>query len=69
MEYKPSYGKIKSTVKLFRPTEFIRIAQTEKDYGLSELVEAPVQVDFFDGNHISVLKNLSLSEAINDLVY
>lgn len=68
MQYKPSYGKIKSTVKLFRPTKFIRIAKTEQDYGLSYVVEEPVEVRFFEGDHMSVLQNLTLSKAINDSI-
>lgn len=70
MDYKPSYGntKIKSIVKLFRPKEFITMANIENDYGLSEFVERDVEVCFFNGNHMTVLQDPYLSEAIDELI-
>lgn len=67
LNYVPSYQKIKSKVILYRPTEVFMRPDAENDYGLSEMVEEPVEVNFFEGGHTTVLKNTTLSDAINKL--
>lgn len=67
LNYDPSYNKLKSPVKLYRPTEEFMITGAERDYGLSELVEGPIEVEFFEGGHTTVLKNSNLIDAIHKL--
>ncbi|KAJ8982149.1 hypothetical protein NQ317_011295, partial [Molorchus minor] len=63
-EYTPSYSKIRSTVRLFKPTEQA-LKDVPEDYGLSELFENPVEIHTFDGTHVSILENEELINGID----
>lgn len=68
LDYSPNFNKIKSTVKLYRPTEQVVPSNIEHDYGLQKLVENTIEVQFIEGNHISMLQNSNLCNAINGLL-
>lgn len=68
LSYMPSYNRIRSIVKLYRPTNTFMLANAGRDYGLNALVEAPVDVELFDGDHTTVLDNCQLHDAINKLI-
>lgn len=57
--------KIKSAITLVRPTE-VAVVDIDEDYELSRFTEGPVHLKFIDGNHTSVLDNMSLADVIND---
>lgn len=57
--------KIKSAITLVRPTE-VAVVDIDEDYELSRFTEGPVNLKFIDGNHTSVLDNMSLADVIND---
>ncbi|KAJ8969851.1 hypothetical protein NQ317_002334 [Molorchus minor] len=63
-EYSTSYSKLRSTVKLLKPKEEI-VKDLPKDYGLSELFENPVEIQIFDGTHITILEDGELIDFIN----
>ncbi|CAH1160281.1 unnamed protein product [Phaedon cochleariae] len=66
MNYVPSFTSIKSKVKLYRST-LNSFSYPEEDYGLSGVCGHPVEVEYVDGSHISILDNVALPELINSL--
>lgn len=65
MNYTPSYRKLKSHVKLLKPTNASVIGLPE-DYGLSDYFDKSIEVQTFEGNHVTILENEKVAEAIND---
>ncbi|KAJ8958992.1 hypothetical protein NQ317_011720 [Molorchus minor] len=63
-EYTPSYCKIRSTVKLFKAATQI-VKDVPDDYGLSQLLEEPLEVQVIDGTHLTILMNKKLINTIN----
>ncbi|KAH1010150.1 fatty acid synthase [Dendroctonus ponderosae] len=57
---------LESRVILFKPT-LVSIKLPEEDYGLSKYCNKPVEVRVFDGNHVSILDNVEVANAINEL--
>lgn len=64
--YEPSFSKIRAEVRLYKAkTE--TISGLEEDFSLSEYCHRPVQIKYFDGDHVTVLHNEELAEEINRL--
>ncbi|XP_045465555.1 fatty acid synthase-like [Harmonia axyridis] len=63
--YEPDYPKIISTVRLFKPST-LSVQNFAEDYNLSRLCSNTVEVTLFEGNHITILDNPSVAEAINE---
>ncbi|KAJ8675796.1 hypothetical protein QAD02_011582 [Eretmocerus hayati] len=57
--------KIKSSVKLFRPTS-TPIKMDKEDYGLSEVTSGTVEVYHAEGDHLSMLKDERIAKTINE---
>lgn len=49
---------------LFKP-KISAVPVEEEDYCLSELAELPIVIRYFEGNHLSMLDDPQLGEAIN----
>ncbi|KAJ8919480.1 hypothetical protein NQ315_002101, partial [Exocentrus adspersus] len=64
MIYTPSYCKLKTNVKLIKPTQCSTTGLPE-DYGLSQYFDKPIQVQNFEGNHFTILDNEAVVEFIN----
>ncbi|KAJ8962424.1 hypothetical protein NQ317_010395 [Molorchus minor] len=62
--YSPSYGKLRSTVKLLKPTQEM-VKDLPEDYDLSEWFENPVEIQTFDGSHMTILEDEKLIDFIN----
>lgn len=56
--------KLRSKIVLFKPY-LPSMELSEEDYGLSRYCCDPVEVRAFEGNHVSVLANQDLAEAVN----
>lgn len=65
LKYEPSFAKLKSPVTLFRPSHG-SLQNIEEDYGLSAIVEKPVEIAFYKGNHITILQNPEVGAAISE---
>ncbi|KAG5860726.1 hypothetical protein JTB14_035063 [Gonioctena quinquepunctata] len=65
--YTPSYSKLKSKIKLYKPRDS-NIRGFEVDYGLSQISEQQVDIEVFDGNHVTILDNLEVAKALNSLI-
>lgn len=63
-QYKPSFGRIKSQVCLFKPKGSVTSTEAE-DYGLSEITESLVQIRYLEGDHLTMLQDPKLGGAIN----
>lgn len=48
-------------------TRRAHVSSCSYDYGVSEFVENPVKVEFFQRNHFTILKNSNLADTINTL--
>lgn len=64
MIYTPSYSKLKSKVKLVKPTQ-ASVTGLPEDYGLSEYFEEPIEMQTIEGNHVTMLENEKLTAVIN----
>lgn len=60
-------SKLKSPITLVRPTQ-TSIADISEDYDLHKYSECEVCVKFVDGNHLTVIENVELSNILNDLI-
>ncbi|CAG9769092.1 unnamed protein product [Ceutorhynchus assimilis] len=58
--------KLKSQVYLFKPT-LVSINTPDEVSGLTSLCALPIIVKQFDGNHLSVLENPELAQAVNEV--
>ncbi|KAJ8919482.1 hypothetical protein NQ315_002103 [Exocentrus adspersus] len=67
MIYTPSYSKLKTKVKLIKPTQS-SVTGLPEDYGLSQYFEKPIQVQNFEGNHFTIIENEAVVEFINTCV-
>lgn len=67
MRYKPSFKKLRSPIKLFKPTKQL-MDDIAQDYELSTFTESPVEVSVFEGNHITLLRSTQVAQAINELL-
>ncbi|XP_044764578.1 fatty acid synthase-like [Coccinella septempunctata] len=65
--YEPDYPKIMSAVRLFKPST-LSVQNFAEDYNLSRLCANLVEVRLFEGNHITILDNPSVAEAINEIL-
>lgn len=65
--YMPSYGNLKSNIKLYKPS-FSIVQDVTDDYGLSQFFEKPVEIKCFEGNHETILENEKVAEAINSSI-
>ncbi|CAG9770336.1 unnamed protein product [Ceutorhynchus assimilis] len=65
VDWSPDF-KLKSKVILFKPV-LTSIEIPDEDYGLSKFCENPVEVRVFEGNHASVLDNVEVALAANEL--
>ncbi|KAJ8919481.1 hypothetical protein NQ315_002102 [Exocentrus adspersus] len=65
--YTPSYSKLKTNVKLIRPTQ-CSVTGLPDDYGLSQYFETPIQVQNFEGNHATIIENEAVAKFINTSV-
>lgn len=66
VRYEPTFPKLKSEVHLYRPIS-ASLHNIAQDYGLSEVTEKPVNVTFFEGNHLTILENAEVAEAITKI--
>ncbi|XP_060533831.1 fatty acid synthase-like [Cylas formicarius] len=64
--YEPDF-KLKSRVTLLKPTHS-SIEMDSEDYGLSKVCEHPVELKMFEGNHVTILENPEVWQAINHIV-
>lgn len=60
-------SKLKSPITLIRPTQ-TSIADISEDYDLHKYSECEVCVKYVDGNHLTVIENVELSNILNDLI-
>lgn len=60
-------SKLKSPITLIRPTQ-TAIADISEDYDLHKFSECEVNVRYVDGNHLTVIENVELSNILNDLI-
>ncbi|XP_017771571.1 PREDICTED: fatty acid synthase-like [Nicrophorus vespilloides] len=65
--YKTSFDKLITPVTLFRPTNSVDF-DIAKDYGLSKHIAENVKVEFFKGDHASILENVDMVKAINSIL-
>ncbi|CAH1187511.1 unnamed protein product [Phyllotreta striolata] len=65
--YSPSYDKLKSKLRLWKPAVGLT-KDIEEDYGLSRISESPIDIETFDGNHLSILHNRLVAESINSII-
>lgn len=56
---------IKSNITIVRPNE-VSVVDIDEDYGLSKYTTGIVNLKFVEGNHITMLDNLKLSQIINE---
>lgn len=68
INYVPSFPKLKSTVKLYKPSRPTYEDPIADDFELSNYVENPVEISTFEGNHVSILKNAQIAYAINNVL-
>ncbi|KAJ8919484.1 hypothetical protein NQ315_002105, partial [Exocentrus adspersus] len=67
MIYTPSYSKLKTKVKLIKPTQS-SVTGLPEDYGLSQYFEKPIQVQNFEGNHSTIIENEAVAAFISTCV-
>ncbi|KAB0791242.1 hypothetical protein PPYR_03042 [Photinus pyralis] len=65
--YDPKFEKIKSAVTFINPTQSA-LRETVQGYDLEDLCENPISVQTFQGNHLTILRNIKMAEAINQLI-
>ncbi|KAK9884293.1 hypothetical protein WA026_005245 [Henosepilachna vigintioctopunctata] len=65
--YAPDYTKIQSAVRLFKPST-LSVTNFADDYKLSELCANLVEIRIFEGNHLTILENVEVGEAINGVL-
>lgn len=58
--------KLKSPITLIRPTQ-TSVADIADDYDLRTYSECAVNVKYINGNHLTVIENIELSNTLNDL--
>lgn len=64
-QYEPLFSKVKSQVYLFRPKN-VTVPFEAEDYCLSELAQLPIIIRYFEGNHLTMLQDPKLGEAIHE---
>ncbi|XP_072934221.1 fatty acid synthase [Epargyreus clarus] len=60
--------KLKSPIVLLRPKENPPHLVIEENYGLDKFSECPVNVQYFEGNHASIIENKDCANAINRIL-
>ncbi|KAL3270572.1 hypothetical protein HHI36_021109 [Cryptolaemus montrouzieri] len=65
--YEPDYPKIQSEVRLFKPS-ILSVQNFAEDYNLPRLCTNFAEIRSFEGNHITILENQLVSEAINEIL-
>lgn len=60
-------SKLKSPITLIRPTQSA-ISDISEDYDLHKYSECEVNVKYVDGNHLTVIENVELSNILNGLI-
>ncbi|KAJ8668380.1 hypothetical protein QAD02_010043 [Eretmocerus hayati] len=63
---KSSSPRVKVPITLIKPT-ITSIQFPEEDYGLSEITEGPIRILYADGDHASMLKDKTVTNAINEM--
>lgn len=58
--------KLKSPITLIRPTQTV-ISDISEDYDLHKYTECEINVKYVDGNHLTVIDNVELSNILNGL--
>ncbi|KAK9875963.1 hypothetical protein WA026_011065 [Henosepilachna vigintioctopunctata] len=66
--YKPSYGKVNASAKLFKASSPLFKSILPEDYNLSKVCNNLEGIETFEGDHVSMLQNPSLAERINELL-
>lgn len=64
VHYAPTFLKLATPITLFRP-ETAALQNIPEDYNLSQFTERPVEVKFYEGDHLTILEN---KEVARDLV-
>lgn len=59
-------GRIASNITLIRPTTHL-VSDIANDYDLKKYTDGQVSVSFVDGNHITMLDNAELYQAVNNI--
>lgn len=59
-------AKLKSPITLIRPTQTV-ISDIPEDYDLHKYSECEINVRYLDGNHLTVIDNVELSDILNSL--
>lgn len=59
-------SKLKSPITLIRPSQTV-ISDISKDYDLHKYSECEINVKYVDGNHLTVIENVELSNILNGL--
>lgn len=60
-------GQLKSAITLIRPTQ-TSVADIAEDYDLNKYSENDVNIKYLDGDHLTVIENIELSNILNDLI-
>lgn len=68
VDYVPSFKVINSAIVVCKPSE-VSVTMEEEDYGVSEFARGPVQVKQLEGNHVTMLGNPELKQAIEEAWY
>lgn len=64
VHYESKIGKLKSNIKLYKPT-VSTVVDLAEDFNLGQFSEEKVEIKYFDGNHVSILDNPELAKEIN----
>lgn len=62
-----AFKTLSTPLSLIRPTE-ASVIEIDEDYGLQNYCQQKINLQFVDGNHITVLDNLKLIEIINTII-
>lgn len=64
INYVPTVKKLRSKLSLYKPTLSL-VADIEEDLDLQKDFKQEIEIKYFKGDHLSVLKNSEMAEEIN----
>lgn len=60
-------SKIQSDIKLFKP-KIALVAGVQEDYQLPKYTNGKVEIEYLDGNHLTILENSQLIDILNGII-
>lgn len=64
MNYESNIEKLKSKLKLYKPS-VATIIDLQEDFKLGEMFEEKIEIKYFVGDHVTILNNSNLALEIN----